>query len=110
MKRWNNNEVTPSLSKPRELSYRFNTFEDFLLIFRIRNGKIVENTFSEKISHDSSKSDHFKRIAEERNQEKIFSQKNISEAMHQPYHVTECIPHQNIKFVSPDFLKNEVKS
>ena len=26
LERWNNNQVTPSLSKPHELSYRSNTF------------------------------------------------------------------------------------
>ena len=27
LERWNNNQVTPSLSKPQELSYRSNTIE-----------------------------------------------------------------------------------
>ena len=36
LKRWNNNQVTPSLSKPHELSYRFNIkFNCIKFSFRI---------------------------------------------------------------------------
>ena len=36
LERWNNNQVTPSLSKPHELSYRSNkkkVFNDFITFF-----------------------------------------------------------------------------
>ena len=30
LERWNNNQVTPFLSKPHELSYRFNTIVEYM--------------------------------------------------------------------------------
>ena len=56
LERWNNNQVTPSLSKPHELSYRSNIFEVIgmalraLLLIKIRIQFDTKNKVSPKRS------------------------------------------------------------
>ena len=46
----------------KETCFQMTIFEDFLLTFEIGNSRDVENNFPEQISHDLSKSNHFKKI------------------------------------------------
>ena len=42
LERWNNNQVTPSLSKPHELSYRFNIILFiFRFILKIKSNELI---------------------------------------------------------------------
>ena len=52
LERWNNNQVTPYLSKPHELSYRFNIFYDFF--FGLQTSfKLTFSSISEFLANSS---------------------------------------------------------
>ena len=55
LERWNNNQVTPSLSKPHELSYRSNKIPspNFYQISDLTNNKLSKVHVQDLSPHDS---------------------------------------------------------
>ena len=51
-------------------------FEDYLLIFKIENCRVVENIFPERISHDLWKFIIFKKLIRSNNKEKLYNKKH----------------------------------